>query len=125
MTIMLAQNSPQPQDEYGTLHIGGAGQTLPGDNLALTGYHEPAALGSVDSGGRQLPMGPDICVFWCVVALGGLLQGQPPWSVSYCRAWYGLLRGGATGNVEGNPMSNALGSEPMAFRLGLRWTSVR
>lgn len=33
-------------------------------------------------GGGELPIGPSTCVFWCAVALGALVRGNPIESVS-------------------------------------------
>lgn len=33
-------------------------------------------------GGGELPSGPSTCVFWCAVALGALVRGNPIESVS-------------------------------------------
>lgn len=34
-------------------------------------------------GGKEPPMNPSTCIFWCAVALGALVKGAPIESVSY------------------------------------------
>lgn len=42
-------------------------------------------------GGKELPVDPSTCVFWCAVALGALIKGSPIESVSEPIARSGIL----------------------------------
>lgn len=89
VTIMLAQTAQQVHDFESS--VGGSGQPVADHRLGLAGNGESAALGSVGFVGQQPPNAPSTCVFWCAVALGGLVQGQPPSSVSCWHTWHDLL----------------------------------
>ena len=65
--IMLAPASRR-QAAFG---IGGGG----------AGQPSAVAIGNAFGGGKELPMDPSTCMFWCAVALGALVKGSPVESV--------------------------------------------
>lgn len=61
-----------------TLHSLGVGSYDMDEDEQYDAY--PQAM---RGGGGRLPMDPSACIFWCAVALGGLVKGQPIETVSF------------------------------------------
>ena len=48
---------------------------------------DAVTIGNAFGGGKELPMNPSTCMFWCAVGLGALVRGSPIESVSVAGGW--------------------------------------